>query len=86
MKNRAHSQLVFFGSISLGSIVIGGFILFWYGLRGVLYDFDLSNRPMILLGILLLIIGLQVLFSSMLVALLVLRIDRTDFPDQISMK
>jgi len=83
MKNRAHSQLVFFGSISLGSMSIGGSILLWYALRGLLFDFDLSDRPMMLLGVLLLIVGIQVLFSSLLVALVVLRIDRSSLPDKV---
>jgi glycosyltransferase involved in cell wall biosynthesis len=86
MKNRAHSQLVFFGSASLGAIIIGGSILMWYALRGILFDFDLANRPMMLLGVLLIIIGIQVLFSSMLVALVVLRINQSSLPDHILMK
>jgi hypothetical protein len=63
--------LRFFGLIGSMFFIIGGIITTYLGIFRILGKIDLANRPMLLLGILLIVFGLQI-FSIGLIGELIL--------------
>lgn len=49
----------FFGSLGVLSLIVGGVINFYLSYMKVIYDEPLANRPLLFLGIMLVVIGVQ---------------------------
>ena len=63
--------LHFFGSIGLGSLVVGGSVLAYLSILGVLGHGPIGNRPLLLGGVLLAILGVQLFSLGVLAELMI---------------
>lgn len=67
----AEKPLHFFGPIGLVSFTIGSLITFVLGIERIFFGVELYKRPIVLLGMLLIIVGLQVILTGILAELVV---------------
>jgi len=60
-----HRPLHAFGSVGLAFIGVGGLLLAWLSFDKLVLGHDIGNRPLLMLGVLLLLIGVQLLATGL---------------------
>nr|MDK2850781.1 hypothetical protein [Candidatus Cloacimonadota bacterium] len=71
------SPLYLFGRIGLLSVVLGSFITLYLAILKIFYSMPLSNRPLLSLGILLILGGLQFISLGLISELIINRVNRS---------
>lgn len=49
----------FFGTVGVLSLLVGGFINIWLAVEKIVFGYNLGDRPMLLLGVMLMVLGAQ---------------------------
>ena len=73
--------LRFFGLVGLASSVLGGGILFLLALQKLIFQSQLSDRPLLLLGALLFVLGAQVMSIGLLGEIVIFLSSKRDMPE-----